>query len=104
MFDLESKFLKLVKIIVFKGSPSQQNDWLLRGQHTLCATDKVNRHLSKKIQKTKKNEKKRSKSVKSLRYMDGFFFPTNESYQLYIIAKYEASNCCKIEAAIQRCS
>ena len=75
MFDLESKFLKLVKIIVFKGSPSQQNDWLLRRQHMLCVTDKVNRHLSKKIQKTKKNEKKRSKSVKSLRYKDGFFFP-----------------------------
>ena len=38
-----------------------------------------------------------------------FFFPTNpfslfESRQLYIIAKYRASNCFKIEAAIQRCS
>ena len=41
--------------------------------------------------------------------MDEFFSPTNgfsllESYQLYIIAKYKASNCCKIEAVIQRCS
>ena len=37
------------------------------------------------------------------------FFPTNdfsllESCQLYIIAKYKASSCCKIEAFIQRCS
>ena len=35
------------------------------------------------------------------------FFPTNdssllESCQLYIIARYKASNCCKIEAAIHR--
>ena len=41
--------------------------------------------------------------------MDEFFSPTNgfsllERYQLYIIAKYKASNCCKIEAVIQRCS
>ena len=27
-----------------------------------------------------------------------------ETCQLYIIAKYKASNCCKIEAVIQRCS
>ena len=37
------------------------------------------------------------------------FFPTNdfsllESCQLYIIAKYKTSNCCKTEAFIQRCS
>ena len=37
------------------------------------------------------------------------FFPTNDfsllgSCQLYIIAKYKASNCCKKEAVIQRCS
>ena len=48
-------------------------------------------------------------SVKSLRNMDKCFFPTNdfsllESCQLYIIAKYKTSNCCKIEAFIQRCS
>ena len=41
--------------------------------------------------------------------MDEFFFPTNdfsllESCQLYITAKYKASNCCKIGAVIQRCS
>ena len=41
--------------------------------------------------------------------MDEFLLPTNdfsllESCQLYIIAKYKASNCCKIEAAIRRCS
>ena len=45
----------------------------------------------------KKNEKKKSKSVKSLRYMPEFFsrlYPTNdylllENCQLYIIAKYK---------------
>ena len=83
--------------------------WLLRVQHMLSVTDKVNRHLSKKMEKNKKNEKKKSKSVKSLRYMHEFFFPTNyfsllESCQLYIIAKYKASSCCKKEAVIQRCS
>ena len=31
-------------------------------------------------------------------------FSLLESCQLYIIAKYRASNCCKIEAVIQRCS
>ena len=31
-------------------------------------------------------------------------FSLLESRQLYIIAKYEASNCCKVEAVIQRCS
>ena len=41
--------------------------------------------------------------------MDKFFFPTNicslrETFQLYVIAKYKASNCCKIEGVIQRCS
>ena len=34
---------------------------------------KVNRHLSKKILKNEKNEKKKSESVKLLRYMDEFF-------------------------------
>ena len=37
------------------------------------------------------------------------FFPTNdfsliEGCQLYIIAHHKTSNCCKIEAAIRRCS
>ena len=41
--------------------------------------------------------------------MDEYFFPTNEfslleTWQLYIIVKYKASNCCKIEEVIQRCS
>ena len=54
-------------------------------------------------------KKKKSKSVKSLRYMDEFFFPTNdfsplECCHLYINAKYKASSCCKIEAVIQKCS
>ena len=37
------------------------------------------------------------------------FFPTNdflllESCQQYIITKYKASSCCKIEAFLQKCS
>ena len=91
-------------------SPSQQNGWLFRVQHTLSVTDKVNRYLPKKMkEKWKAIEKKKSKSVKSVRYMDELFCRTNDfwllkSCYLYIIAKYEASNCCKIEATIQRCS
>ena len=47
-------------------------------------------------------------AAQSTAYMDDFF-PTNdfsllESCQLYLIAKYKASNFCKIEAVIQRCS
>ena len=50
---------------------------------------------------------KKSKSVKSLKYMDEVFFPTNdfsqlESCQLYMTANYKPSNCCKIETVIQR--
>ena len=51
---MEFKFSKLVKIMMV--SPSQQNGWLLRVQHTLCVTDKINRYLSRK--KKVKNEKK----------------------------------------------
>ena len=45
-------------------------------------------------------------SEPSVKYMV-IFFPTNdssllESCELYIIARYKASNCCKIEAAIHR--
>ena len=32
-------------------SPSQRNGWLLRVQHTLCVTDKINSHLLKKMEK-----------------------------------------------------
>ena len=83
------------------GVSEPKNGWLSRVQQTaLCITDKVNRHLSKKMtknKKMKKNEKKKSKSVKSLRYMPEFFsrlYPTNdylllENCQLYIIAKYK---------------
>ena len=85
---MELKFSELVK--------SQQNVCLLRVQYTLCVTDKIKTHLSKKL-KTKKI------CVKE------FFFPTNdfsllENCQLYIIANYKPSNCCKIEAVIQRFS
>ena len=53
-------------------------------------------------------KKRKSKFVKSLRYMM-IFSPTNEfplieSCQLYIIAKYKASSCCKIEVVIKGCS
>ena len=59
--------------------------------------------------KKERKRKKKSKSVKSLRYMNEFFFPTNdfsllESCHRYINATYQPSNCCKIEAAIQGCS
>ena len=42
----------------------------------------------------KKNEKKKSKSVKSLGYMDEFFLPANdlplfESCQQYVVSKLE---------------
>ena len=60
------------------------------------------------VKENKKKRKKEKKYVHSLRYMDEFFFPNDlsiiESCQLYIIAKYKASNCYKIEAVIQRCS
>ena len=59
----------------------------------------------KENEKKDENEKK-SKSVKSLRYMDDFFltkdFSLLESCYLYIITKYKASSCCKIEAVIQK--
>ena len=52
-------------------------------------------------------KKRKSKFVKSLRYMMIFLydeFPLIESCQLYIIAKYKASSCCKIELVIKGCS
>ena len=54
MFEMEFKFSKLVKNIVFRclRAKKKTNGWLLRVQHTLCVTaglDKVNRQLSKKI-------------------------------------------------------
>ena len=78
MFKMKFKFSNLVKITVLV-SPSQQNGWLLLVQHTFCVTDKVNRHLSKKMKKKKKkkkteeNEEKKPESVKCLRYVDEFF-------------------------------
>ena len=56
------------------------------------------------MMKNEKNLKKKSKSVKSLRFMDDFFpdFSLLESCQPYIIAKCKASSCCKLEAVIQR--
>ena len=84
-------------------SPGQQNGWLLRVRHTLCVTDKVNRHLSKKMKKMKKNEKKKSKLAKSLRYMDEFFPRLIMTYH-YSLLENKASKCYKIEAVIQMCS
>ena len=52
-------------------------------------------------------KKKKMKTRKSLRYMDEFFprlYIIAKLYQIYIIAKYKASSCCKIEPVIQRCS
>ena len=90
-------------------SPTQQNGWLLTVQHTLCVTNKLSVYLSNKVEKKGNKMKKKTKSVTSLRFMDDFFFPTNdfsllESCQLHIITMYKASNCCKIEAVIQKCS
>ena len=72
---MEFKFSKTGQNHCVSVSRSKQNGRLLRVQHTPCITDKVNRHLSKKMKKKKKEkyEKKKSKSVKSLRYMDEFF-------------------------------
>ena len=62
----------------------------------------------KENEKNEENEKKRSKSANTLRDMDESFFFTDdfsllESCQLHIIAKYKASNCCKIEQASRFC-
>ena len=86
----------MVKVIVFSVS-EQQNGWLLKVQLAFCVNDKVNRPLSKKMKK----------NVNMQNPCDcGWFFPTNdfsllESCLLYVIAKYNASNCCKIGAVIQ---
>ena len=84
--------------------PCQQNGWLLRVQHTLCVTDKANRQLSKKVKR--KSVLKRSKSVKSLRYMDEICSRIMTFHYLKVASyvKYKARNYCKIEAVIQRFS
>ena len=113
MFEMEFKFSKFSPIrsnTLFLGvsqptkrSATQSTAYILRNLQDKQSFFKENE------KKERKNVKKKSKSVKSLRHMDEFFFPTNdfsllESCQLYLIAKYKASNCCKIEAVIQRCS
>ena len=50
-------------------SPSQQNGWLLEVQHRLCVTDKVNKHLSKKM----KNQKMEKMGKKDIWIMEEFF-------------------------------
>ena len=89
-------------------SPSQQNGWLLRVQHKLCVTDKLNNICQRKWEKNKKI-KKRNLNLQHPWDIWIIFFPTNyfsllESCQLYIIAKYKASSCYKIEAVILRYS
>ena len=84
--------------------PSQQNSWLLRVKHTLCVTDNVNRHLLQKMKKICVKE-----ICKILEIYGWTFFPKKdfsllESCQLYIIAKYKASNCFKTDAVVQMCS
>ena len=102
---MEFKFSKLVKNIVARclQAKKKKNNLLLRVQHTLCVTDKLNWQLPKK---TKKKEK--SKSVNYLRYMDEFFSRLmNFPYLKVACSIYNSkvySSCCKIEAPIQRCS
>ena len=88
MFEMEFKFSKLVKIIVFRCLQANKRLAAQSIQHTLCVTEKVHRHLSKKVTQAFV-KKKKILTVKSLRYMDEVFFPTNdflllESYRLYI--------------------
>ena len=98
-------------------SPSQQNSWLLGVQHTLCLTDKPTRKTGfcqrkwkKKLPKNKQTNYVQEIEISKILEIYGWiFFPANnysllESCQLYVIAKYKASSCCKIEAVIQRCS
>ena len=80
---MEFKFSKLVKSLCLGVSEPEPTK-----QHTLCVTDKVNRHSSKKIKKRKeKNGKNKSNSVKSLRYMGEFFSRLMASHYL-IVASY----------------
>ena len=68
-------------------------------------TDNVNKHLSNEMKK-----KIIVKEICKIFELHGWtFLSTNdfsllESCQLYIIARYNASNCLKTEAVIQRCS
>ena len=93
-----------------KRLAAQRTAYALRNWPGKQEKKRKNEKKEKKMKKKKKkSEKKKSKSAKSLRYMGEFFSPTNDfsildSCQLYIIVKFEASNCCKIEAVIQRCS
>ena len=98
---MEFKFSKLGKRIVFRCLRGNK----MAAQHTACILrNQQGKHTFAKENFKKISVQKKSKSVKSLRYMDEFFpnndFSLLESYQLYIIAQYEARNCCKIEAAI----
>ena len=82
MLEMEFTFSKLVKMRVSTAYASRNR----QGKPAF-------------IKENEKTEKQKSKSVKFLRYTDEFFFPTNdctllESCQLYILAKYKASNCC----------
>ena len=63
---VESKFLKVAQKHCVYVSPCQQSDWLLLVQHTLSATNKVNKFLLKKTKKktTKKNKKKEKNEKK----------------------------------------
>ena len=88
MFEMEFKFSKLVKSIVFSVS-EPKNGWPLN------VTDKVNMPLLKKMKKI----------CKILEKYGWIFLPTNDfsllqSCQLCIITKHKASNCCKIEHGV----
>ena len=106
MFEMEFKFSKLVKIIVFRCLRANKTVGYSEVANYSEATNKINKSFAKENEK----KKKKSKSVKTLQIYGWIFsqlYLTNnvlllESCQLYIIAKYEAINCCIIEAAIQR--
>ena len=107
MFEIEFKYSKLGPKHCVYVSLSQQNGWLLRVQVTIFVTGKLNTHLSKKMRTS--ICVKKIHIIKFFEIYGWFFFPTKdfsrlESCQLHIIAKYKASNCCKMEAVIQRYS
>ena len=59
MFEMKFKSSKLIKNIVGK----KKNNFLLRVQHTLCVTDKLNGHLPKKTKKKKTKKKNKEKKI-----------------------------------------
>ena len=90
---MEFKSSKLVKSIVFR---------CLQSKETVVCLKYSMRFVLLKV----KENKKMSKSVKSSKYMDDFFsrIMTSLYLKVYLITKYKAIYCCKIQAVIRRCS